>query len=432
LPVTAAVFRAALQPLWPDGARAAAVAVSGGPDSLALALLAHSWAQAQGVCLTALTVDHGLRQNSAAEAQQVAAWLAARRIPHQILRWDGPKPTANLQALARKARYDLLTGWCNAHRVPVLLVGHHADDQIETFLLRLGRGSGLKGLAGMRAAEAWNGVPLLRPLLGISRAALRETLIAAGQPWLEDPSNHDPRFSRSPVRELAVRLPAAGIPPQRVLLGLRNLQRASAAIDAIVTERLQHHCTVRPTGDAVLAPTALHGPDELALRTLATLLQHVGGAGQTGRLVALEALLQALRQPAPLRRTLQGCLVRRESAGDAVQFCREPAAVTARISAADGGMWDNRFRITLAAAATNLQIAALGADGWRQVRATRNFSCRVPDPVRLTLPALWRGDTLLAVSLLGWALPGWADSYTAVFAPLPHPAIFKGAELTYI
>lgn len=431
MPVTPAAFCAVLTPLWPGGATAAAVAVSGGPDSLALALLAAAWAQERGVTLTALTVDHGLRPESATEAQQVGQWLAERGIPHQTLRWEGVKPTANIQAIARQARYDLLTGWCRAHGVPVLLLGHHADDQIETFLLRLGRGSGLRGLSGMRATAECNGVTLLRPLLAFFKADLQATLTAAGQAWLEDPSNHHPHFSRSLVRDLAAQLPAAGIPARRVLLAVRNLQRASDAIDALVAERLWRACDIRPEGYAVLSQAALEGPDELALRTLAAVLQMVGGKIQTGRLDALEALLAELRQAQPVRRTLQGCGVVREAAG-ALRVWRELADVAPRTDAVDGMIWDSRFRMTLAVDAAGLQIGALGTAGWRQIKADITAPCRVPYPVRLALPALWQGEKILSVSHLGWARPEWTNSCTAVFAPLCHPTIFNGPELTYI
>ncbi len=429
--VTPAAFSAALTPLWPSGATAAAVAVSGGPDSLALALLAAAWAKEQGVALTALTVDHGLRPESATEAGQVGRWLADRRIPHQTLRWDGVKPTANIQAIARQARYDLLASWCRAHGVSVLLLGHHADDQIETFLLRLGRGSGLRGLSGMRPVTACAGVTVLRPLLDFSKADLQATVAAAGQAWLEDPSNHHPHFSRSQVRDLAAQLPAAGISAQRVLLAVRNLQRASDAIDTLVAERLRLACDMRPEGYAVLSEAALEGPDELALRTLAAVLQMVGGKIQTGRLDALEALLTELRQAQRVRRTLQGCGVVREAAG-ALRVWRELADVAPRTDAVDGMIWDSRFRITLAADAAGLQIGALGTAGWQQIRADLAAPCRVPYPVRLALPALWQGEKILSVSHLGWARPEWTDSCTAVFAPLCHPTIFKGPELTYI
>ncbi len=138
---------------------ALAVAVSGGPDSLALAMLAKAWSDARGGSLVALTVDHGLRPESTGEARQVGRWLKKRGIPQRILRWDGPKPGSALQAEARSARYALLTGWCRARGILHLLLGHQREDQAETVLMRLERGSGPDGLAAMPRRAAVSSGP---------------------------------------------------------------------------------------------------------------------------------------------------------------------------------------------------------------------------------------------------------------------------------
>ena len=130
-----------------------AVAVSGGPDSMALMLLADRWARTHGGQAWGLTVDHGLRRESADEARTVASWLGARAIPHETLCWVGPKPTGGIQEVAREARYRLLTAWCRDHFCLHLLTAHHLEDQIETHLIRRHAGSGVDGLAGMSAVR---------------------------------------------------------------------------------------------------------------------------------------------------------------------------------------------------------------------------------------------------------------------------------------
>ena len=173
------------------------VAVSGGPDSLALLLLARD---AFGDRVRAVTVDHGLRAESAAEAAQVATICAGLGVPHATLRWDG-KAKANVQALAREARYRLMADWCAAEGIAWLATAHHADDQAETLLLRLARGSGIGGLAGIRASRSLaRGVILLRPLLDVRRDALAAIVAAAGLRIVDDPSNRDPRYDRTRVR----------------------------------------------------------------------------------------------------------------------------------------------------------------------------------------------------------------------------------------
>lgn len=177
-----------------------AVAVSGGSDSLALALLAHTWAQSKQGHIIALTVDHGLRTESADEAKQVSFWLAKRGIKHVILKWDKEKPLTHLQERAREARYTLLTSWCKTHGISTLLLGHHQQDQEETFWLRLAAGSGLDGLTAMKELSLRDGITLMRPLLSRSKAELEAFLSAQNQEWLIDPSNEQSRFFRGKLR----------------------------------------------------------------------------------------------------------------------------------------------------------------------------------------------------------------------------------------
>ena len=193
-PVGAAEFARLIAPLGPFEPRPRlAVAVSGGRDSLALTLLAHDWATAQGGEVTGLCVDHGLRPESGKEARQTRAWLADHGIDCRILRWT---PDRRSQAAARAARYRLMTNWCRQRGMLHLLLAHHGDDQAGTVAIRRARGSGVDGLAGMAPVSRRNGVRLLRPLLGVSRDRLTATLRDRGQVWIDDPSNLDPKCAR--------------------------------------------------------------------------------------------------------------------------------------------------------------------------------------------------------------------------------------------
>jgi tRNA(Ile)-lysidine synthase len=204
-----------------------AVAVSGGPDSLALLLLAHA---GFGGRVVALTVDHRMRAASATEAADVAALCAARDIAHVTLTWDGDKPAANLQAQARSARYRLLGDWCAANGVGWCATAHHRDDVAETVLLRLARGAGAGGLATMPARRALvHGVTLLRPLLGATRAELAAVVVGAGLVPVDDPSNHDPRFDRTAARALLAA--TAWLDPARLSASADHLADAEAALD---------------------------------------------------------------------------------------------------------------------------------------------------------------------------------------------------------
>jgi tRNA(Ile)-lysidine synthase len=177
-----------------------AVAVSGGADSLALCLLARDWVERRHGKITALTIDHGLRQESAAEARDVAGLCADLRVDHRVLPWIGAKPRSAIQAQARAARYRLLTGWCGVNGVLHLLVGHHRDDQDETLMMRRARGSGADGLAGMAPIVEHASCRVLRPLLAVAKRDLRELLRVSDLRWIEDPSNRDLRFARARLR----------------------------------------------------------------------------------------------------------------------------------------------------------------------------------------------------------------------------------------
>ncbi len=177
-----------------------AVAVSGGRDSLALALLAQEWAERRGGRIVGLIVDHGLRPEAAREAAATHDLLARRGIEAAILRWQGAKPVRGLQEAARTARYGLLFDACRERGILHLLVAHHADDQAETVAMRAAHGSGADGLAGMAALVERRHARLLRPLLPVPRARLTATLEALGVAWIDDPSNADPRFERVLVR----------------------------------------------------------------------------------------------------------------------------------------------------------------------------------------------------------------------------------------
>lgn len=220
-----------------------AIAVSGGPDSLALLLLAH---RAFGARVRALTVDHGLRPGSGEEAANVAAICAELGIRHATLRWEGAKPTANRQAAAREARYRLMASWCRHEGVAWLATAHHADDQAETLLLRLGRGAGLAGLAGVRARRDMGGVTLLRPMLGSRRSELAAVVAAAGLSASDDPSNRDDRYDRTRVRKLLAA--SDWLDADRLAASAAHLADAEAALEWAASLAWRSRAVVGPDG----------------------------------------------------------------------------------------------------------------------------------------------------------------------------------------
>ena len=253
-----------------------AVAVSGGRDSLALALLAQEWAAARGGRIVGLIVDHALRPESAAEAAATEALLGRQGCDAEILRWSEAKPRAGLQEAARTARYRLLREACRRRGILHLLVAHHADDQDETVAMRAARQSGPDGLAGMSGMVELPEVRLLRPLLAIARSRLTATLLARGVPWIDDPSNADPRFERARLRAGQQPTAAAADTGRPV----REQRLAAASIEAL---------EVSPAGEVAIDRSAFGrlGRDQQA-RLLSRVVQAVSGGDHPPRRDRLE------------------------------------------------------------------------------------------------------------------------------------------------
>lgn len=421
-----AALMAAFAPFEP--APRLAVAVSGGADSLALALLAQGWAEAAGGRLTALTVDHRLRAESAAEAAQVADWLAARGIAHRVLRRDEPFPARGVQAAARAARYRLLEGWCAAAGVLHLLVAHHRDDQAETLLLRLARGSGLDGLAGMAAAVEHRQCRVLRPLLGVPRDRLGATLRAAGQPWIEDPSNLDPAYGRARMRRAQALFAEAGLGTARLAATAARLGRAREALEASVAALLAAAALVHPAGFVRLDPAALSGaPDEVVLRALAAVLAMAGGSAYPPRLERLERLHRELAGGLARGRTLGGCRILPWRGK--LLVCREADAAAPPLPAPPGAAiyWDGRFSLYLPPSApAGLALGALGATPLAAASS-------LPAAARAGLPALSDGTSVVAVPALGYWRPGFEAGLLSPWRLLFRPTRpLSGAGFTVV
>jgi tRNA(Ile)-lysidine synthase len=296
------------------------LAVSGGPDSTALLILARRWSAGNRKApeLVAATVDHRLRPEARREAEGVAVLASQLGVPHHILVWSGKKPSSGLQEAAREARYGLLARLARRLGADAIVTAHTLDDQAETLLMRMARGSGLTGLGGIRRTSERQGLALLRPLLDVPKGRLIATLQKARIPFAEDSSNTDPKFARVRLRKLAADLAAEGLTPARLSLAARRLARADSAIEAVADE-LQH--VVGRDGDGqwpVGGPMEFNPgaffkiPEEISVRLLGRAIERAGDEGPV-ELAKLEtihaALASARRAGTPLRRTLAGAVV---------------------------------------------------------------------------------------------------------------------------
>jgi tRNA(Ile)-lysidine synthase len=405
LPVAASEAQALLAPLAEFSK--VALAVSGGPDSVALMQLAARWRTglANGPQISVLTVDHGLRAGSREEAEQVGYIAAGLGLPHAILTWVDQQPSAaSLQKRARAARYDLMATYCHANDIPALVTAHHLDDQAETFLMRLKRGSGLDGLAAIPERGAWAGITILRPLLDVPKARLIATLDVSGIAFVSDPSNLDPRFERVRVRGGADALAAFGLTPEAIALSARRLRRAREALERVVRDFLAAHSEVSEAGYAVVDIDALAlASQEIALRALAQLITAVGGGEAPPRLAKLEALLAAVEAHPDKAHTLGRCRIAPiEGRLGIFREVRGAGLPVAELMPGERTLWDNRFRVELGAMERGpIVVKALGEAGLCALQERQALPPALPRLAGRTLPACWRGELLLGLPNLG-------------------------------
>jgi tRNA(Ile)-lysidine synthase len=403
-PISLDEFTAFMAPLGPfEPAPRMAAAVSGGADSMALAVLADAWTRTRGGSLLALVADHGLRPESATEADLTIQRLAARGIPARLLRLASLHPGPALAERARAARYAALHTACAEAGILHLLLGHHAADQAETVLIRRRSNSGPAGLAAMPAVtEHWD-LRLLRPLLAVPPVRLRATLRATGLAWVEDPSNRDQRALRPRLRAALADPDGTGPAIASLCGAARAAGAARAEQEATTAEILAEHAAIRPEGFALLSP----GPIDPA--ALAALIQTIAGAAFPPPTAAVAALAAA-----PRSATLAGVrLMPAGRLGNGLLLVREARAMQSAIAALPGALWDGRFRLhNDAILPEGATIGPLGADAARLRRQTS-----LPAAVLWTLPALRRAKSLVAVPHLLYPDPAACAAVRLMFSP---------------
>ncbi len=374
------------------------VAVSGGGDSVALLLLLDAWAQDDKTRITAITVDHGLREISAQEAADVGRICAGLGLPHTVLKWIGWDGKGNLQQAARDARYGLMAKWAKSVGVTDIALGHTCDDQAETFLMRLARGSGVDGLSSMSRFRDNLGVRWLRPILALRRTELRQFLKSAGVPWADDPSNDDEKYERVRVRKTLELLEPLGIDAE-------NLSATAGRLGAV------RHVLSRTTADAAKGISTIKAGAvfletsqflALAAETRRRLLSHalcwVSGNAYPPRAGALGELMGRLE--AGESGTLHGCLIVWNK--DQIVVARECNALT-DLKGEPGEVWDGKWRVN-GPNKGGCTIQVTGENGLKPCPNWRETG--LPRSVLLAAPSVWQGGEIIAAPVAGWA-NGW-------------------------
>lgn len=382
----------------PHNTKHVAVALSGGPDSWALCLLAQEWCAKNNAQLIALTVDHKLRTGSTAEAESVAAECAQRGIAHHILTWHHDNITSRVQEQAREARYSLLTDYCRTHTIPLLLTAHHADDQAETVLLRFAKASDVGGLAGLQSLRTLHGVTLMRPLLSYTKQQLMDYVTAASVPFVIDPSNENERFARGRLRQARDALEAEGLTTASLVRLADKMRAADEALHYAAQALIINQFVLSPYGGVLVPlmvwenkPAALIARAILELWRLVTAdLGHPVGHDQ------LRSLQRFIEQDDRQKMNLAGMVL--EKTDGNLTASRELVACAPALTIASNSfaLWDNRFMISNSTDAP-VTVGALGEFGRDKIKGLgADFDwLNEPTPeTRATLPALYHDRRL--------------------------------------
>lgn len=396
------------------------VAVSGGSDSMALLHLLHDFCGTYRIDLQAVTVDHRLRPEAAAEADMVAQRCATIGVPHTTLTWDDWHGQGNLQGAARDARYRLMARWAVSRGIDTVALGHTLDDQAETVLMRLSRRSGVDGLSAMARRSLRDGVTWVRPLLAARRAVLRQYLTEKGIGWSEDPGNEDDRYERIKVRKALDVLGPLGISTEVLGDVAENMGQARKALEWQTFLAARKTLEIKAGAIVLDVQSYFLQPEEIQRRLMVHAVNWISGGSYGPRRAALSGVISALRigQAA----TLDGCHFIRNA--DRLWVFREFNAVRTAVTPTDM-LWDGRWRMTPSNGGRHdpaLRVRALGPDGLVQCRDWR--ASGLPHPVAQSTPSVWRDEELVAAPLVGQ--PGnWAA------APCDDPDTFFAALLSH-
>jgi len=286
------------------------VAVSGGPDSLALAFLAKTYSLKRKINPKFFIVDHKLRQESAKEAKAVQKILRKVSINLEILTWKGKKPKNNIQSIARKIRYQLMNDRCEKYKIKNLLIGHHQDDLIENFFIRMVRGSGLKGLVSLDKKSKIDNMNIYRPLIDQKKDDLILVSKKVFDFYVRDPSNNDEKFQRIRIRKLIEQLRKDGFNKNKFLTTIKNLKYSNNVINFYVAENLRQNTFFsKKDKRLILNKSFFLKSHELVFRGLSDSLKNIGGKYYSVRGKKLDKMIYDIQNNRLFRSTLGGCIV---------------------------------------------------------------------------------------------------------------------------
>ena len=288
------------------------VAVSGGPDSLALAFLSKIYSIKNNLKSLFVIVDHKLRNESTIEAKNVKKFLKKFNINSEILTWVGRKPSKNIQSIARKKRYELLFSSCKKFKISNICLGHHQDDLLENFIIRILRGSGLKGLVSLGKKNKINNINILRPLIDIKKEDLIFVSNYVFNFYVKDPSNENEKFQRIRIRKLLLNLEKEGLDRKKFISTINNLKYSEEVIQFYVNENLKKNSFFLVNKNKSILNTEFFSqPHEIILRSLSDLIKKIGKNHYPVRGKKIEKLMNEIKQKSSLKLTLGGCILKK-------------------------------------------------------------------------------------------------------------------------
>ena len=336
------------------------VAVSGGIDSMALMLILDLWCKKNNTNLTAITVDHKLREKSTNEAIYVNNLCKERNIKHVILTWEGEKPEHNIELLARENRYKLISNYCKNNKIDYVFIAHHLQDQAETFLIRLFRGSGIDGLSSMKnIAENYN-LKIIRPFLNIKKEDLKQYLLENKIEWVEDESNNDEKYLRNKIRLFLNSFENGDDIIKRIDFAVNQINDYKVFIDNYIKKIERKIISFNSFGTCILNKHFLLQEDEnIILKILAQISMIVSGNKYKPRLEKLRRLLDTIQNEDKIKYTFYGCIF--ESYNNDIMVYREYNSIKEDVDLIYNQevIWDNRFKITLTKNISGLKVGCI-------------------------------------------------------------------------
>ena len=381
-----------------------AVAVSGGPDSLALTILLHKYAIKNNIQIHALSIDHGLRKASPAELKWLNSELKKRKIKHKIIKWKNSKPLSNIQSHARNRRYELLIKACNKINTKFLFTGHHFDDQVENILLRLIRGSGIKGLGSLQEKLKFNNskITIVRPLLNYPKKSLISYLADENQKYILDPSNFDNNFDRSRLRKVSKHLINEGFAGKRLAKTIKNLKDANASVNYLMNTSIKKFLHINKYGLFFITLSKFKLlPDEIKFRSLSKILKLVGKSNNMPRSKNILNLLSHLKKNGPIKSTIAGCLVQIKNNKMTVfpEVSRKPHELNIK---SNDFTWNDQFHVLMQNNyAKGLVIRYLGNEGIEYL-APKYKKKLHQNEFALYYLSIWKKSKLVAVPDIGY------------------------------